>query len=115
MTEAQHDAVYNAIAVGMAIEDAYMYAGLSPQETLEASEDPALQTELTRYTKQLEYSLLDNMRVASRTQVANGKHEATAWLLERLYPRYSQKAQGDIGRITLALSDAEGAQLKIVE
>jgi hypothetical protein len=111
----KQDAIYNALAVGMALDDAYIYARLTPQEILRVQEDPDQQAYYAQVSKQLEYSLLDNMRQATRIQVGLGKHEGTAWLLERLYPRYSTKAQGDIGRITLALTDEHPPNLKIVD
>jgi hypothetical protein len=107
ITQDQEDSIYNALLVGMALEDAYIYAGLSPNQILFVSEDTEYQLKFRKLTKEMEFSLLDNMRLASNRQVASGKHEATAWLLEKLYPRYSGKTTPEMGKIELIINNKD--------
>ena len=116
ISQEKEDAVYNALAVGMTLDDAYLYARLTPEELVAVTDSPSHQAKFAQYNKQTEFALLDRMRHASITQTALGKSEATQWLLEHLYPRYSSKSSGnDIGRITLAVADASNTKLSIVE
>ena len=39
LTQAKEDKIYNALVIGMALEDAYIYAGLTPSEIEEVTED----------------------------------------------------------------------------
>lgn len=99
------DNIYNALVVGMALEDAYIYAGLTEQEIKSATEDDLLQSEWRQIIKGHEFSLLSRMQEISAKQARMGKEAATTWMLEKMYPRYSGKPQGDIGTITLNIQN----------
>ncbi len=84
----KEDRIYNALLVGMSLDDAYIYAGLTPQEIAYVSEDPVHQSKWARLYKEFEYGLLDNMSEIARKQVKIGKESATTWLLEKMFPRF---------------------------
>jgi hypothetical protein len=94
LSERTIEAIINALNVGMAPEDAFIYAGLTPEELVLATESEHYQAKWRQCSKQLEYSLLDNVRVASLREVAAGRSDSTRWMLERLFTRYSAKQVG---------------------
>jgi len=89
------DQIHNALIIGMSLEDAYCYAGLSPDEIVELSEDTVQQQLFAQKIRTLEYTLLDNMRIGALRQLAMGDTRATQWLLEHIYPRYTKNASVD--------------------
>lgn len=99
--QAKRDRIYNALLIGMTLDDAYIYAGLTPDEIVEVTEDDQLQRQWRQVTKEFEYGLLDRMNSISRKQEKMGKEAATAWMLEKMFPRYSGKPQGDVGTINI--------------
>jgi hypothetical protein len=101
------DNIYNALIVGMTLEDAYIFAGCTPNEILLDKEDEESQLYWAHMHKQLEYTLLDNMKSVCLKQVAVGRHEATVWMLEKLFPRYAAKNLGDVGTINLVMKNRE--------
>jgi hypothetical protein len=101
VNEDKLDAIENALIVGMALEDAYIYAHLTDRELVEVQENQELQDHYAAYTKSFEYGLLDNLRRTCVQEIAHGKSETSRWLLERLYPRYSGKAQPETQHISL--------------
>lgn len=107
LTQEKEDAIFNALIVGMSLEDSYLYAGCSPQEILFDKEDEESQMKWRRTQKQLEFTLLNNMREVSRRQIAQGKQEATTWLLEKLYPRYAAKTPPELGTISLVMNNKQ--------
>lgn len=109
------DSVYNALLVGMTLEDAYVYAGLTPDEVVAANEDIFLQSQWKQVMKSLEMSLLTNMKTVADKQVKLGKSDATEWMLEHLFARYSGKPKENSGEIHIHLSDTDPKSLDTVE
>lgn len=101
------DQIYNALIIGMSPEDAYLYAQLSAEEMIFVTEDDEMSAWVQKTQKQLEYSLLSDMREGARKQISNGRTDATQWLLEKLFTRYSQKAQPNMGTINLVINKDE--------
>lgn len=108
LTQDKKDKIYNALLVGMALEDAYIYAGLTPQEITEVTEDDRAQAEWRQLIKGFEFGLLGRMNEISQKQSRMGKEQATEWMLEKLFPRYSGKPQGDIGTININIQNQPG-------
>ena len=109
------DSVYNALLVGMTLEDAYVYAGLTPDEVVAANEDMFLQSQWKQVMKSLEMSLLTNMKTVADKQMKLGKSDATEWMLEHLFSRYSGKPKENSGEIHIHLSDTDPKNLDTVE
>lgn len=115
ISQDKKDRIYNALIIGMTLEDAYVYAGLTPDEMVAVGEDIFLQSQWKQLTKELEVSLLTNMKVVADKQVKLGKSDATEWMLEHLFPRYSGKPKDNGGEIHIHLSDKDPADLDTVE
>jgi hypothetical protein len=96
ITREQEDSIFNALTVGMSLSDAYIYAGLSPEQIAFIQDDTEHQRKYAQMNKAREYSLLHRMDEISIKQSKMGKETATAWLLEKTYPRYSNKPQNDL-------------------
>lgn len=109
------DKIYNALITGMALEDAYIYAGLSPTEIEAVSEDEELQREFHEQIKSFEFVLLNRINDISQKQVRMGKETATTWMLEHMFPRYSGKPQAEGGQVHLHFVDSDPAKLDTVE
>jgi len=104
LSQQQHDDIFNALIIGMTPEDAYIFAKLSAEEIVWCSEDEDTQNWIRQTQKQLEYNLLNQMKDGAQKQISVGKTDATQWLLEHLYPRYSAKASPDVGTINFVMS-----------
>lgn len=115
LSQNQKDDIYNALVVGMTLEDAYLYAGLTEAQIAEASSDPQQQVEWHKLTKHLEFSLLQRMNDISEKQMHMGKEAATAWMLEHLFPRYSKAPRQDLGEIHVHMDTTDPATLDTVE
>lgn len=109
------DKIYNALITGMALEDAYIYAGLSPAEIEAVSEDEELQREFHEQIKSFEFVLLNRINDISQKQVRMGKETATTWMLEHMFPRYSGKPQAEGGQVHLHFADSDPSKLDTVE
>ena len=109
------DKIYNALITGMALEDAYTYAGLSPAEIEAVTEDDELQREFHEQIKSFEFTLLNRINEISQKQVRMGKEAATTWMLEHMFPRYSGKPQAEGGQVHLHFADSDPAKLDTVE
>ena len=105
----KRDAIHNALLVGMSLEDAYLYAGCTPNEIALDKEDHESQTNWQQVRSELEFSLLNDMSRVSSKQIAMGRSDALQWRLEKFFPRYSSKPQPEVGKITLVINkgDAE--------
>lgn len=114
LTADKEDKIHNALIVGMALEDAYIYAGLTPQEIEAASEDTVLQTKWHSIIKGYEFSLLKRMNDISQKQVKVGRETATTWMLEHMFPRYSGKPMNDMPPIHLHIDAADPANYDTV-
>ena len=109
------DKIYNALITGMALEDAYIYAGLSPAEIEAVSEDEELQREFHEQIKSFEFVLLNRINDISQKQVRMGKETATTWMLEHMFPRYSGKPQNEGGEVHLHFNNVDPATYDTVE
>ena len=101
LTQDKEDRIYNALIIGMALDDAYIYAGLTAQEIELVAEDTVLQSKFKRYIKETEYGLLKRMGEISQKQAKVGRETATTWMLEHMFPRYSGKPMSDMPDIHL--------------
>lgn len=108
------DSVINAVTVGMTPEDAYIFAGLTTQEIALLEGDEDLQRRLKQCSRALEHHLLMQMSDIANKQVRMGKEGATAWLLEKLFPRYSSKPQESAVPVTINLGQQDPASLDTV-
>lgn len=115
LTQAKEDKIYNALVIGMSLEDAYIYAGLTPAEIEAISEDAAHQTKYKQLTKEFEFNLLNRMNEVSQKQVRAGRETATTWMLEHMFPRYSGKPQNEGGEVHLHFNNVDPAQYDTVE
>ena len=111
----KEDKIYNALIIGMSLEDAYIYAGLTPQEIEAISEDEEHQIKWKRITKEFEFSLLNRMNEVSAKQARLGREQATTWMLEHMFPRYSGKPQNEGGEVHLHFNNVDPAQYDTVE
>lgn len=111
----KHDRLYDALVIGMAAEDAYVYAGLTGEEIEAIGQDEDIQAMIRQRSKEYEYALLKQMGEIAKKQAKVGREQGTAWLLEKLYPRYSGKPQTEGGDIHLHFNDSDPAKLDTVE
>jgi hypothetical protein len=114
LTQEKEDRIYNALVIGMALDDAYIYAGLTAQEIELVAEDTELQLKFKRYIKEKEYGLLKRMDEISQKQAKVGREGATAWMLEHFYPRYSGKPMNDMPDIHLHIDGTDPADYDTV-
>ena len=115
LTQQKEDKIYNALVIGMSLEDAYIYAGLTPSEIELLAEDTEHQLKWKRLTKEFEYSLLSRMQDVSIKQAKLGREQATTWMLEHMFPRYSGKPQNEGGEVHLHFSNVDPATYDTVE
>lgn len=108
------DKIHNALIVGIALDDAYIYAGLTPQEIEAVSEDVTLQVKWHQIIKEYEYGLLKRMNDISVKQAKVGRETATTWMLEHLFPRYSGKPMNDMPDIHLHIDGTDPADYDTV-
>lgn len=99
------DMLYNALLVGMAPEDAYLFASLTENEISVCSEDDVLQQSIAQLSKKYEYGLLQRLSTVIDKQTNMGKENALVWSLEHMYPRYSNKPQNTMPDLHIHLSD----------
>lgn len=107
LTQEKEDRIYNALTIGMALDDAYIYAGLSPQEIENIVEDTEHQLKYKKLIKEHEFGLLQRMETISEKQAKLGREQATTWMLEHMYPRYSGKPMSDMPDIHLHIDGAD--------
>ena len=115
ITTEKEDRIHNALIVGMALEDAYIYAGLTPQEIEAVSEDINLQTKWKRIIKEFEFGLVKRMGDISQKQAKVGRETATTWMLEHMFPRYSGKPMNDMPDIHLHIDATDPANYDTVK
>lgn len=114
LTQEKEDRIYNALTIGMALDDAYIYAGLSPQEIEAIAEDTEHQLKYKKLIKEHEFGLLQRMTAISEKQAKLGREQATTWMLEHMYPRYSGKPMSDMPDIHLHIDGADPADYDTV-
>lgn len=110
----KQDKIYNALLVGMALEDAYIYAGCTPREIELDMEDPENQLLWQRVRGELEFSLLSDLRRVATKQIAQGRMDAITWQLEKFFPRYSSKAAPSTGTINLIVNKEDTKDIEEV-
>lgn len=115
LTQQKEDKIYNALVIGMTLEDAYIYAGLTPSEIEALSEDTEHQLKWKRLTKEFEYSLLNRMQEVSIKQAKLGREQATTWMLEHMFPRYSGKPMSEMPDIHLHIDGTDPANYDTVD
>lgn len=115
LTQAKEDRIYNALVIGMALEDAYIYAGLTPTEIEALAEDAEHQIKWKQLTKEFEFGLLQRMQEISIKQAKLGREQATTWTLEHMCPRYSGKPQNEGGEVHLHFNNVDPATYDTVE
>lgn len=115
LTTEKEDKIYNALIIGMALEDAYIYAGLTPQEIENVVEDDYYQQKWRQLTKDFEYNLLNRLVSISEKQAKMGRETATTWMLEHMFPRYSGKPQNEGGEVHLHFNDVDPVTYDTVE
>lgn len=115
LSQAKEDKIYNALVIGMALEDAYIYAGLTPEEIEAVAEDNEHQLKWRQLIKGFEFTLLNRMAEVSQKQAKLGKEQATTWMLEHMFPRYSGKPQNEGGEVHLHFSNVDPATYDTVE
>lgn len=115
LTQQKEDKIYNALVIGMALEDAYIYAGLTPSEIEAVAEDADHQVKWRQLTKEFEFGLLNRMVEVSTKQAKLGKEQATTWMLEHMFPRYSGKPQNEGGEVHLHFNNVDPVEYDTVE
>lgn len=101
ITEEKLDNIINSLMVGMALDDAFVFAGLTPAEITEVTENEDLAARFASEVKQFEYSLLSKLNTVIDKQKNMGKEGAITWALEHMFPRYTSKNPGDGQPITI--------------
>lgn len=114
ITTDKADKIHNALMVGIALEDAYIFAGLTAQEIEAVTEDTDLQLKWHRIIKEYEYGLLKRMNDISAKQAKAGRETATTWMLEHMFPRYSGKPMSDMPPIHLHIDGTDPANYDTV-
>lgn len=114
ITVDKQDKIHNALIIGMALDDAYIFAGLTPQEIEAVAEDVQLQTKWHGIIKEYEFGLLKRMNDISQKQAKVGRETATTWMLEHMFPRYSGKPMSDMPDIHLHIDGADPANYDTV-
>lgn len=115
LTQAKEDKIYNALVIGMSLEDAYIYAGLTPLEIEAVAEDTEHQVKWRQMAKEFEFGLLNRMNEVSIKQAKLGREQATTWMLEHMFPRYSGKPQNEGGEVHLHFNNVDPAVYDTVE
>lgn len=104
LTQRQEDDITNALIVGMALEDAYVLAGLPPALIADLSEDDHWQRKFHKLSKEHEYGLLERLGKIMEKQERAGREGATTWALEHMYPqRYANKNVGEGRTVNIVL------------
>lgn len=104
------DLIYNALLIGMSLNDAYIYAGCTEDEILRYAEDEVLQQRWAGVQKQVEYSLLEKLNSVIDKQVNRGSESALTWLLTKLNPRYTDKPQSTLPDLHLHIDSSDPAE-----
>ena len=115
LTQAKEDKIYNALVIGMSLEDAYIYAGLTPTEIEAVAEDAEYQIKWKQLTKAFEFGLLNRMNEVSQRQTRLGREQATTWMLEHMFPRYSGKPVNEMPDIHLHIDGTDPTDYDTVD
>ena len=115
LTQEKEDKIYNALVVGMALEDAYILAGLTETEIEAISQDHQYQAKFKQLTKEFELGLLNKMKTIAEKQTKIGRESATTWMLEHMFPRYSGKPQNEGGEVHLHFENKDPVEYDTVE
>ena len=115
LSSAKEDKIYNALVIGMSLEDAYIYAGLTPTEIEAVAEDAEYQIKWKQLTKAFEFGLLNRMNEVSQRQTRLGREQATTWMLEHMFPRYSGKPVNEMPDIHLHIDGTDPTDYDTVD
>ena len=115
LTQAKEDKIYNALVIGMSLEDAYIYAGLTPTEIEAVAEDAEYQIKWKQLTKAFEFGLLNRMNEVSQRQTRLGREQATTWMLEHMFPRYNGKPVNEMPDIHLHIDGTDPTDYDTVD
>lgn len=116
MTQKERDTIDNALLIGMSLEDAYIYAGVTPSVIASLAEDDEWQRHVAKRRKEHEFSLLRRLDDVQEKQVRMGKEGAITWALEHMYPaRYANKQQGDGKVVQVVITDGNPSAEDTVE
>lgn len=108
------DLIFNALLVGMNLQDAYIYAGCTEREILEFSENAELQLEWQMISKKTEYGLLEKLQTVIDKQVNRGSESALTWFLQRLNPRYTDKPLPTLPDLHLHIDSTDPEEMDTV-
>lgn len=111
----KQDLIYNAILIGMSLQDAYIYAGCTEAEILQLSEDEEFQMRMAKLSKEFEYGLLEKLGSVIDKQVNRGCESALTWLLTKTNPRYTDKPQATLPDLHLHIDSQDPAEYDTVE
>lgn len=115
LKEEQKDCIYDCLVVGMALEDAYIVAGLTERQISECADDIDFQLWAKKTAKSHEYGLLSKLSTVIDKQTNIGKEAAITWSLEHMYPRYKGAQQTDLPSIHLHLDPTDPSEYDTVE
>ena len=115
LTQDKEDKIHNALIIGMDIESAYIYAGLTASEIEAITEDDEHQRKYRSIIKGFEFGLLTRMNEVSLKQTKMGREQATTWMLEHMFPRYSGKPQNEGGEVHLHFNNVDPVTYDTVE
>ena len=102
------DLIYNALMVGMSLNDALVYANCTEAEMLEYTSDDYMR-HWNSVQKGLEYGLLEKLQSVIDKQVNRGSESALTWLLTKTNPRYTDKPQSTLPDLHLHIDAADPA------
>lgn len=109
------DEIYDALVAGMNMEEAYAYAGLTPEQIEYCNNNLQLQLQWKKVTYSLEYDLLNRMNDISKFQASVGNHAATTWMLEHYFSRFAKVQPQQHGDVHLHFSNKDPALYDTVE
>ena len=115
LTREKEDAIYNALMVGMSLDDAYIYANLTTSEMVEVQEDDEYQRKWHQLVKSFEFGLLAQLNEVAKKQSRIGKEVATTWMLEKMFPRYSGKPKDESPSVNIHFDSIDPSQLDTVK
>lgn len=115
ISQQKKDLIYNALLIGMALPDAYIFASLTEDEIAEVSADDSLQAYWSSVLKHFEYTLLEKLNEVIDKQVHQGREAAITWMLEHTNPRYSGKPQNTLPDLHLHIDSSDPADYDTVE
>lgn len=108
------DLIYDALMVGMSLNDALVYANCTEAEMLEYTNDEWAQ-KWKGVQRKLEYGLLEKLQTVIDKQINRGCESALTWLLTKTNPRYTDKPQSALPDLHLHIDAADPVTYDNVE